>query len=220
MSRAEARARVLVVDDDPAIRDCLRMICEDEGHSVVVAATAAEALDAAAAGPFTAVLLDVNLPDEDGFTVLESLRAMEAHAATAVILLTGSLVDGWEERALALGATDFVTKPIRLEELARRLALVTRMRRSLDAAVERANRRAASVAHDFGNLLTVLSGYVDLALSTDSAADAAMRTEELHELRRNIERGDALMRQLIEPTAEPGRTEPPPSSRAPGRSRS
>ena len=101
--------RVLVVDDEPAIRELLAMVCTYEGWDVRTAATGEAALSAVRADPPDVVLLDRMLPDLDGLTVLRRIHA--SSPAPPVIMVTAR--DSAEDRAalFAAGATGFVTKP-------------------------------------------------------------------------------------------------------------
>jgi len=101
--------RVLVVDDEPAIRELLAMVCAYEGWDVRTAATGEAALRAVRADPPDVVLLDRMLPDLDGLTVLRRIHA--SSPALPVIMVTAR--DSAEDRAalFAAGATGFVTKP-------------------------------------------------------------------------------------------------------------
>jgi two-component system OmpR family response regulator len=101
--------RVLVVDDEPAIRELLAMVCAYEGWDVRTAAAGEAALSAIGADPPDVVLLDRMLPDLDGLTVLRRIHA--SSPALPVIMVTAR--DSAEDRAalFAAGATGYVTKP-------------------------------------------------------------------------------------------------------------
>ncbi len=103
--------RVLLVDDDAAIRRQLRGVLEDEGHAATEASSAAAAYEALGAGRFDVVLLDIRMPGESGLDAL--LKISEQAPDTAVIIVSG---EGSLENALKAGqrgAFDFVEKPIR-----------------------------------------------------------------------------------------------------------
>jgi len=113
-----------VVDDDAAVRatvaDSLRLV----GHTAVEAGDGATAIDLATRESFDLVILDVNMPRVDGFTVLEKLRRRRADLP--VIMLTAR--DEREDvvRGLKLGADDYVRKPFGLEEFLLRVSAVLR----------------------------------------------------------------------------------------------
>ena len=112
--------RVLVVDDEPSIVELVATTLHYEGHEVATAATGQAALSTAAWFKPHLVLLDVMLPDIDGFAVHEGLDTVP------VIYLTARASSGDAVRGLTLGADDYVTKPFSLEELVARVRAVLR----------------------------------------------------------------------------------------------
>ena len=117
-------ARVLVADDDDYITDLVATGLRFMGYEVEVAASGHEALTKAAAGWADLILLDVLMPDRDGFEVCRRLRS-EGNQ-TPIIFLTASA--GLDEKVsgLRLGADDYMTKPFRLEEVVARIETVLR----------------------------------------------------------------------------------------------
>ena len=115
--------RVLVVDDEPAILELDRVSLEERGFLVSAAADGGEALRRTRDDLPDLVLLDLRLPDLDGFDVLRQLRAA---STVPVILLTVSDDEGDKVRGLELGADDYVTKPFRPGELVARINAVLR----------------------------------------------------------------------------------------------
>jgi diguanylate cyclase len=135
---AEPRRTILAVDDDEHTRNLLRDLCEAAGFEVRVAQDGVEALEAIAHGAPNLVLLDLMLPQKDGFSVLKELRENPATAHLPVVILTaiGDL-DG-KIRGMELGADDYVTKPFKLIELQTRInsALMVREYKEKLAAAE------------------------------------------------------------------------------------
>jgi sigma-B regulation protein RsbU (phosphoserine phosphatase) len=103
--------RLLVVDDSEANRDLLVRRLEPQGYDVATAANGREALERLAADPFDVVLLDIMMPELNGYQVLEQLRGEAGLPAVRVIML--SALDETESvvRCLELGADDYLTKP-------------------------------------------------------------------------------------------------------------
>jgi len=122
-------ATILVVDDNEANRSLARHTLEDEGYRVTVATGGAEGLAAFEREPPDCVLLDVRMPDIDGFTVCERIRARPEGASTPVVFLTALRDVDTFERALRAGGDDFLTKPIRPTELVVRVQAALRLRR-------------------------------------------------------------------------------------------
>jgi two-component system, OmpR family, response regulator len=115
---------VLVVEDDPAILELLSSALRFAGFEVSTAATASEALRTVAAGPPDLMLLDIMLPDQDGFEVLRRIRGQGNDFP--VLFLTAR--DGVADRVAGLtaGADDYVVKPFSVEEVVARIRAVLR----------------------------------------------------------------------------------------------
>ncbi|MGN6332464.1 MAG: response regulator transcription factor [Motilibacteraceae bacterium] len=117
-------ARVLVVDDEQGIAELVAMALRYEGFDVAVAATGAAALASAGQRQPDLVLLDVMLPDLDGFEVARKLHAMSPRLP--IVFLTARDTTEDKVRGLTLGGDDYVTKPFSLEELVARARAVLR----------------------------------------------------------------------------------------------
>jgi len=109
--------RVLLVEDNEAIRGAFSILLEESGYHVLAAASGAEALaEAGARGPHL-ILLDLGLPDMSGLEVARALRARADTRDTPIIALTGRALETDEEACRAAGCTDYLTKPINTEQL-------------------------------------------------------------------------------------------------------
>ena len=145
--------RVLVVDDEIEIRRALRTGLTDHGFEVEAVATGEEALTAAIGRKPDVVLLDLGLPDLDGFTVLTRLREK---SRAAVIVLSVMADERDKVRALDLGADDYLVKPFGLEELLARIRAV--LRRQAAVASGDAVIRVGDLAVDVGRRLVTVAG--------------------------------------------------------------
>ncbi|MBI3587222.1 MAG: response regulator [Ignavibacteriales bacterium] len=107
--------RILVVDDEDALRTVLSSELEGEGYKVNTAADGAEAITILKSQAFDLILLDIKMPNVDGFEVLKFVK--DNHPTTKVIMLTGfaDLKNAIESKKL--GAEDFVSKPYDLVDL-------------------------------------------------------------------------------------------------------
>jgi two-component system OmpR family response regulator len=132
MSEAPGPHRVLVVDDEPNIADVISMALRYQGFEVASAATGAEALTAVTDFRPQLILLDVMLPDMEGFEVARRLGAERARVP--IIFLTARDATEDKVRGLTVGGDDYVTKPFSLEELIARVRAL--LRRSGVAAPE------------------------------------------------------------------------------------
>ncbi len=110
-----SKARILIVDDEAGIRQTLRGILEDEGHSVTAAGDAVSGQALMASDEFDLVLLDVWLPDRDGLEILEELREDDFH--TPVIVISGHGNIDTAVKAMRIGAHDFLEKPLALNRV-------------------------------------------------------------------------------------------------------
>jgi two-component system response regulator AtoC len=117
---------VLVVDDEPAIRQVLSAAVTKAGYAVDSAASAGEALAKLDATPFDVVLSDIFMPVTDGIELLKQARA-KGHGAAFIMVTAFASVDSAID-AIKAGAWDYITKPVRNEEIVRRLVQIDAMR--------------------------------------------------------------------------------------------
>lgn len=117
-------ATVLVVEDDPAIREGLVDALGFDGHRVLQAADAPEGTDAALRSRCDLVLLDLMLPGGDGFGVLQEIRRLKPTLPVIILTARGREVD--RVRGLRMGADDYVVKPFSVRELLARVEAVLR----------------------------------------------------------------------------------------------
>ena len=117
--------RLLVIDDEPAIRKLLRMGLNTQGHQVLEATNARTALQQLATKP-DLVILDLGLPDMEGLDLLRQIR--ERDAAVPVVVLTSRDDEVAKVQALDSGADDYVTKPFGMNELFARIRAALRHR--------------------------------------------------------------------------------------------
>ncbi len=137
--------RVLVVDDEPYITDVVASALAFEGFTTEEAATGAEALEWARGQAFDCIVLDVMLPDGDGFAVCRTLR--DEGIDTPVLFLTARDAGSDKLEGLALG-DDYVTKPFSIDELVARVRAV--LRRTVGTTPEGPRLRYADLVVDPG----------------------------------------------------------------------
>jgi DNA-binding response OmpR family regulator len=109
--------RILIVDDEPSIAVSLEYLMKREGYEVEIATRGDAALAAVERQPPDLLLLDVVLPDGSGLDVCQKLRADLRHPDLKIMLLSALGGAGERQRALALGADRYVTKPFSTKEL-------------------------------------------------------------------------------------------------------
>jgi DNA-binding response OmpR family regulator len=103
--------RILVIDDEPDVLLLCRVNLEYEGHQVLEASSGEEGLRLAVAHRPDLIVLDVMLPEKDGFSVLRRLRELDRIAEVPVIFLTAKAQDDDQIRGFLAGAAEYVTKP-------------------------------------------------------------------------------------------------------------
>ena len=153
MEPAVSEARLLVVDDEPNIRDLLASSLRFAGYDVLSAGDGTEALRLATTEKPDLVILDVMLPDMDGFTVTRKLRASGIDMPILFLTAKDDMRDKVE--GLQAGGDDYVTKPFGLEEVVARINAI--LRRTKHSAVEQPLLRVADLELD-DNLYEVHRG--------------------------------------------------------------
>ena len=165
---------ILVVDDQPINVLLLKRKLEREGIRVATASNGLEALASVKQSLPDLILLDVMMPEMDGFEVCQRLQAEEATRSIPVIFITARTSKESKLEGLNVGAVDYITKPIDLDEtLARvqtqlRFVAINRQLHDLTRRLEESRRAATigavtqGIAHNLNNLLGVVIGYLDL----------------------------------------------------------
>lgn len=118
--------RILMADDDPIMREFASVYLSSPSAEVTTAGNGAEALERLAGADFDIVLLDLDMPVLSGFGALEAIRADQRHARLPIIVISGREDLDSIDRAFALGATSFVTKPVNWRLLAYQIKFVLR----------------------------------------------------------------------------------------------
>ncbi|MBX7121548.1 MAG: response regulator [Opitutaceae bacterium] len=166
--------KILVVDDQPINVQVLKRKLEREQLQVLTAFSGAEALELVAAEKPDLILLDVMMPDMDGIEVCERLQASEETRSIPVIFITARASKESKLEGLGVGAVDYITKPIDLDETFARIQTQLRfvaINREMAELQHRLleSRRTATIgavtqgiAHNLNNLLGIVLGYLDL----------------------------------------------------------
>ena len=165
---------ILVVDDQPINVQLLKRKLEKEGLRVTTAYNGIEALESVKNEKPDLILLDVMMPDMDGIEVCQRLQAQEDTRSIPVIFITARTSKEGKLEGLGVGAVDYITKPIDLDEtLARvqtqlRFVSINREMLGLQRRLVESRRAATigavtqGIAHNLNNLLGVVIGYLDL----------------------------------------------------------
>jgi PAS domain S-box-containing protein len=131
---------ILVVDDDKVMRRLVRRVLERRGYAVEEAADGAQALSAFERLQPDVVLLDITMPEMDGFASLARLRALPGGDRTPVLMITALDDKASVDRAFEAGATDYITKPIHWDVLYHRMRNLLRARQAEEALQESEER--------------------------------------------------------------------------------
>ncbi len=201
---------VLVVDDDAELREALTVMLGASGYDIIAASNAAQAVELFSERQPALVLLDVLMPDADGFAVLRQIRGEPGGVDVAVVMMTALGDQGTRRRAVEAGADDFLTKPIQRADLLVRVRSAgsigrlraevrraqTVIRAQLDA-LERAQQQrkdlAALLMHDLKNPLTTCMLNAQVMLSDPSLS--GVHREQISEIK---EATDIIHRMLMD----------------------
>ena len=115
---------ILVVEDDPSVRTLVKAVLEHNGNTVSTEDTVATGEKAAVEGNFDMIILDLGLPDGDGYELCKNIR--DKNVITPVLILSGEQEADVKVKCLRVGADDYLTKPFNTEELIARLEAIQR----------------------------------------------------------------------------------------------
>jgi PAS domain S-box-containing protein len=165
-AQADQNPAILIVDDDPIVRETLSRLLSREGYDLSIAVNGTEALDKAPEITPDLILLDVMMPGMDGFEVCRRLRAAPLLVKVPIIMLTG--LDDRDSRLTGLqaGADDFIAKPVDWTELRARVRTITglsqhRRLRTLELQAERDRTRSILEALGEAVVVTDLDGIIE-----------------------------------------------------------
>ncbi|HVW20683.1 MAG TPA: hybrid sensor histidine kinase/response regulator [Opitutaceae bacterium] len=199
-------SKILVIDDQPINVQLLKRKLEREGLRVAAAYNGREGLDAIKQDKPDLILLDVMMPDMDGIEVCQRLQASEETRSIPVIFITARTTKESKLEGLAVGAVDYITKPIDLDEtLARvqtqlRFVTINREVIELQRRLEEVRRAATigavtqGIAHNLNNLLGIVIGHLDLVkVFHDKPAEVQKNAEQMSSA---LQRIVGIIRQL------------------------
>lgn len=196
-----AASKILVIDDQPINVQLLKRKLEREGLQVATAYNGKDGLALIERDKPDLILLDVMMPDMDGLEVCQRLQASERTRSIPVIFITARTTKESKLEGLAVGAVDYITKPIDLDEtLARvqtqlRFVSVNREMIELQRRIQEMRRAATigavtqGIAHNLNNLLGVVIGHLDLIKVCSDRPD---------DVRRNLQKIEAAVLRIVE----------------------
>ena len=202
-----SQPHVLVVDDDPFIREMAREYLTEADFTVSEAENGVKALQALENLRPDIIMLDVVMPEMDGFATSLAVRRMPGCEVVPILIMTALDDHDSINRAYEMGATDFITKPINWMILVQRIRYMTRAMRMvnkqkrLEEELQQAQKLeavatlAGGVAHDFNNLLQTIQGFSEMLLYNMHEDDPSFRA--LNRVMDAVESGGKLTRQLL-----------------------
>ena len=119
-------AKVLTVDDSPSICQMIKLVLGPAGHNVVAAGDGAQGLAKAKAQAFDLVITDLNMPVMNGMEMIRALRKLPSFAGVPIVFLTTESDDAVKSEAKAAGATGWLTKPFKPDQLLSVIAKLVR----------------------------------------------------------------------------------------------
>ncbi|MEO5362832.1 MAG: response regulator [Magnetococcus sp. DMHC-8] len=162
MTRLHSKPTILVVDDLPGNIRVLAALLE-QTYEVVVATSGQQALHAVVSTPPDMILLDIVMPDMDGYAVCAQLQAMEATRDIPVIFITVKRAPRDETRGLALGAVDFISKPFSAPVVLARVKTHLALKQARQQAIEATQAKDRFLAHMSHEIRTPLHGILGFA---------------------------------------------------------
>ncbi len=206
--------KILFIDDDERLLAGLRRLLSSQRSvwDMRFANTVDHAYEVISQNKIDVVILDISMPKQNGFELLKHIKKDSAYSGTEVIMLTGLKNKDLKRRALNLGATDLINKPISKEDLTARINSVLRTKSYRDSLVEK-NRLledqliqsqkmqivgilAAGVIHDLKNILSIIRGYPDiiqLRIQKDKPVE-----KHLNKIKNAVDRAKQLTLQILE----------------------
>jgi len=115
-------AAILYIEDNAENRLLVKRILMAEGYTVLEAASASQAVNVISGRTPDLILMDINMPDVDGYTLTTRLKALPALVYTPIIALTANVMKGDRERSLQAGCDGYIQKPIDVDGLPRQIA--------------------------------------------------------------------------------------------------
>ncbi|MFT4547756.1 MAG: two-component system sensor histidine kinase/response regulator [Verrucomicrobiales bacterium] len=209
--QAEARpSRILLVDDEPSNRFLMRDILANSGYEIIEAENGRIALHAAQQEKPDTVLLDVMMPEMDGFETCRHLKSSETTSHIPVLMVSALCDRTNRLEGITAGAVDFITKPIDMRDMLVRVGHAVAGKRQLDdisascqllkAMESERDGLVQKIAHDMRSPLAAMTGNLQLLQMT---AGEKLSAEELGFIQQSIEASEALLRQIEGLTPSP-----------------
>jgi two-component system sensor histidine kinase/response regulator len=199
---------ILVVDDNPENLKVLGQIVRKKGHNLTFAQDGEGALLSIKSKRPDLILLDIMMPNIDGYEVCKRLKENADTKDIPIIFLTARTEQEDIIKGLELGAVDYVTKPFNAHELLMRVGthldlknagdVIARQKKDLEIANAAKDKFFSIIAHDLGNLFNGLLSFSDILTNKTIALSEAEKEEFLGIIQESSQQGFALLRNLLE----------------------
>lgn len=125
MMSDESKGVILYVEDNPDNRNLIRRVLNAEGYEVIEAPSAEVAFQKLEAGGIDIILMDINMPDIDGYTLTAKIKSVEKFKSIPIIAVTANVMRGDREKSLEAGCDGYIQKPIDIDTLAAQIERFT-----------------------------------------------------------------------------------------------
>lgn len=115
------RGTILYVEDNPDNRNLIRRVLNAEGYAVVEAAQATQAFAKLESEHIDLILMDINMPDMDGYTLTAKIKKMDKYKNIPIVAVTANVMRGDREKSLEAGCDGYIQKPIDIDTLAQQI---------------------------------------------------------------------------------------------------
>jgi two-component system cell cycle response regulator DivK len=115
------KATILYIEDNQDNRNLIRRVLEVEGYRFIEAKDATQALERLGAAPADLILMDISMPDMDGYTLTSKIKSMPMYANIPIIAVTANVMRGDRERSLEAGCDGYIQKPIDIDTLSQQI---------------------------------------------------------------------------------------------------
>jgi CheY-like chemotaxis protein len=167
--------RILLVEDNEMNRDMLSRRLGRRGFEVRIATDGRAGVELAAAEPFDVILMDLSLPELDGWEATRRIRQTPRNEAVPIIALTAHAMAGDRDRAIEAGADDYDTKPVDLDRLLGKIDLALSRRRPAVATRQLTADEIGELRHELRTPLNLIIGYSEMLLEDMDPATGARR---------------------------------------------
>ena len=121
MTVVAPKSTILYVEDNPDNRSLIRRVLEAERYAVVEAINARQALEILESGNIDLVLMDINMPDMDGYTLTAKIKAIDKFSKIPIVAVTANVMRGDREKSLGAGCDGYIQKPIDIDTLSQQI---------------------------------------------------------------------------------------------------